>query len=137
MPVLAAQFLASGGTLLLLAVTALTLGIVGKEAFPRQQGRNQAFNHLGILFAAGLITLGTARFGPAVAFWVLGAMAAAAIAATLAMPGRCLNCRRSFGWKEEDEQAPDRSSYRQIFSDTASSCWPWRSPCSSSAMAGC
>ena len=118
-PVLAAQFLAAaGGTLLLLAVTALTLGIVGKEAFPRQQGRNQAFNHLGILFAAGLITLGTARFGPAVAFWVLGAMAAAAIAATLAMPADAWNCRRSFGWKEEDEQAPDRSSYRQIFSDT-------------------
>lgn len=118
-PVLAAQFLAAaGGTLLLLAVTALTLGVVGKEAFPRQQGRNQAFNHLGILTAAGLITLGTAQFGPQIAFWVLAGMAAAAIAATLAMPQDAWNGRRSVGWKEEDEAAPDRSPYRQLFSDT-------------------
>ena len=51
---------AAGGTLLLPAVTALTLGIVGKDRFPKQQGRNQAFNHLGILLAAGGISLGTA-----------------------------------------------------------------------------
>ncbi|ABY29957.1 major facilitator superfamily MFS_1 [Methylorubrum extorquens PA1] len=117
-PVLAAQFLAAaGGTLLLLAVTALTLGVVGKEAFPRQQGRNQAFNHIGILIAAGLITLGTAHFGSEIAFWVLGAMAAAAIAATLAMPARAFNQRRAAGWKEEDEAEPARSSYFQIFSN--------------------
>lgn len=119
LPVLAAQFLAAaGGTLLLLAVTALTLGVVGKDAFPRQQGRNQAFNHVGILIAAGLITVGTARFGPEIAFWVLGAMAAAAIAATLAMPARAFNGRRAAGWKEEeDEAAPARSSYAQVFTN--------------------
>ncbi len=60
---------AAGGTLLLPAVTALTLGIVGKDRFPKQQGRNQAFNHLGILLAAGGISLGTGAFGPAIAFW--------------------------------------------------------------------
>ncbi|KQT58621.1 hypothetical protein ASG52_21030 [Methylobacterium sp. Leaf456] len=38
---------AAGGTLLLLAVTAPTLGGLGKEVFPRQQGRNQASNHRG------------------------------------------------------------------------------------------
>ncbi len=119
-PVLAAQFLAAaGGTLLLLAVTALTLGVVGKDAFPRQQGRNQAFNHVGILIAAGLITLGTAHFGPEIAFWVLGGMAAAAIAAALAMPARAFNARRAAGWKEEDaeHEAPARSSYARIFTN--------------------
>ena len=50
----AAQLLAAaGGVLLLPAVTELTLGIVGKDRFPKQQGRNQAYNHLGILVAAG------------------------------------------------------------------------------------
>lgn len=117
-PVLAAQFLAAaGGTLLLLAVTALTLGVVGKEAFPRQQGRNQAFNHVGILIAAGLITFGTSHFGPEIAFWVLGGMAAAAIAAALAMPGRAFNRRRAAGWKEEDESEPARSTYAQVFTN--------------------
>lgn len=52
--VLCAQLLAAaGGTLLLPAVASLTLGIVGKDRFPAQQGRNQAFNHIGILVAAG------------------------------------------------------------------------------------
>ena len=85
--VLAVQLLAAaGGTLLLPSVTALTLGIVGKDAFPHQQGRNQAFNHAGILVAAGAISFGTVWFGPAIAFWVLGGMATAAIIATATTP---------------------------------------------------
>lgn len=116
-PVLLAQFTAAaGGTLLLPAVTALTLGIVGKDAFPRQQGRNQAFNHVGILIAAGAITLGTPVFGPAIAFWVLGGMAAAAIAAAATTPGDAFNGRRAVGWGDEDE-APARAPVRGIFAD--------------------
>ncbi len=92
--VLCAQlFAAAGGTLLLPAVAALTLGIVGKDRFPAQQGRNQAFNHVGILIAAGAISLGTGYFGPAIAFWVLGGMAVLAILATLTTP--------SDAWREE------------------------------------
>ena len=112
--VLAAQLLAAaGGTLLLPAVAALTLGIVGKDGFPRQQGRNQAFNHVGILIAAGGISLGTATFGPAIAFWVLGGMAVAAIVATLTTPAEAWNRRRAVGWKE-DEDEPARSGLRQV-----------------------
>ena len=96
--VLAAQLLAAaGGVLLLPAVMELTLGIVGKDRFPQQQGRNQAFNHLGILIAAGIISFGTAHLGPAVAFWVLGAMAVLAIVATATTPGHCYNGRRAVG----------------------------------------
>ncbi|GEP10714.1 MFS transporter [Methylobacterium gnaphalii] len=114
--VLAAQSLAAaGGTLLLLAVTSLTLGMVGKQAFPRQQGRNQAFNHIGILAAAGLIALGTPYWGAAVSLWVLGAMAAAAIVATVTMPRHSWECRRSFGWEDhEGDDAPHRSATRQV-----------------------
>ena len=119
--VFTAQLLAAaGGTLLLPAVTALTLGIVGKDRFPSQQGRNQAFNHVGILIAAGAITLGTARFGPAVAFWVLGIMAVLAIAAALATPASAWSQRRAVGWKEdgaEEADAPQRAGIRTVLAD--------------------
>ena len=113
--VFAAQMIAAaGGTLLLPAVTALTLGIVGKERFPKQQGRNQAFNHLGILLAAGLISLGTGWLGAAVAFWVLGAMAVLAIVATVTTPGHCYSERRAVGWKEEGDDQPERAGWKSV-----------------------
>lgn len=112
--VFTAQFLAAaGGTLLLPAVAALTLGIVGKDRFPKQQGRNQAFNHVGILVAAGAISVG-APFGPAVAFYVLGGMAVAAILATLSTPAGAWSRRRAVGWNEEDQDEPERSGIRQV-----------------------
>ena len=108
--VLVAQFLAAaGGTLLLPAVSALTLGIVGKDGFPKQQGRNQAFNHLGILAAAGGISAGAGVFGPAIAFWVLGGMALAAIVATLTTPADAWSRRRAVGWEEDADAEPARS----------------------------
>ncbi len=105
MGVLAAQFLAAaGGTMLLPALTALTLGIVGKAAFPRQQGRNQAFNHAGILAAAVLVAGGARLVGPAAAFLVLGGMAVAAIAAVWATPAAAWNRRRARGWQEDAQE---------------------------------
>lgn len=102
--VVAAQFLtAAGGTLVLPAMASLTLGVVGKSRFPRQQGRNQAFNHGGLLTAA-LLVGGTSLLGPGAAFWVLAAMAAAAIVAIAVMPGDAWNGRRAHGWKEEETE---------------------------------
>lgn len=98
-----AEFLASaGGTLVVPALTALTLGVVGKSAFPKQQGRNQAANHAGVFVAALLIQQSTRFAGPSASFWVLGGMALAAIAATAAMPGAAWNGRRAHGWKEDE-----------------------------------
>ncbi len=117
--VAAAQFLASaGGTLVVPAVTALTLGMVGKAAFPRQQGRNQAFNHVGIVAAAVLIWFGTQRFGTGIAFWVLGAMALLAIVAVWSMPADAWNGRRALGWREDEpDDASDRSPLRALVKD--------------------
>ena len=116
--VLGAQLLAAiGGTLLLLAITALTLGIVGKEAFPRQQGTNQAFNHVGILTAAALIGLGTPYLGPATALWILGAMAAATVAAAAMMPANAWHPHRCCGWEEDAKETPKRHSVRQALSN--------------------
>ena len=108
--VLAAQLLAaSGGTMVMPAVTSLTLGIAGKNAFPRQQGRNQAFNHGGVLSAAFLISAATGWIGPGAAFWVLGAMAVLAIAAIATTPARTWNGRRAHGWQEDEPDEADRS----------------------------
>ncbi len=107
--VLLAQFVAAaGGTLVLPAMTSLTLGIVGKAAFPRQQGRNQAFNHGGILAAALLIGGGARLLGDGIAFPVLGAMALAAMAAVATTPGNAWNGRRAHGWKEDEPDEADR-----------------------------
>ena len=108
--VLLAQFLAaSGGTLLLPALTSLTLGIVGKGRFPAQQGRNQAFNHAGIVSAALLIAAGGAIGDPDAAFLVFGAMALAAIASVVTTPARAWNGRRAHGWQEDEPDEQDRS----------------------------
>jgi len=116
--VAAAQLVAgAGGTLLIPAVTALTLGLVGKERFPKQQGRNQAFNHVGILIAAGIIGVATPYAGPAVAFWVLGAMAIAVAVAAATTPKASWNSRRAVGWKEDEEETPARSPLLRTFRD--------------------
>ena len=107
--VLASQFVAAaGGTLMLPALTSLTLGIVGKTAFPRQQGRNQAFNHGGILAAALLVGGGARLLGPGAAFLVLGGMALAAIIAVATTPADAWNGRRAHGWKEDEPDEADR-----------------------------
>ena len=108
--VLAAQFLAaSGGTLVPPALTSLTLGIVGKAAFPRQQGRNQAFNHGGVLAAALLVGGGAKVLGAGAAVSVLAGMALAAIAGIATTPARAWNGRRAHGWQEDEPDEADRS----------------------------
>ncbi len=108
--VLLAQFLAaSGGTLLLPALTSLTLGIVGKGKFPGQQGQNQAFNHAGIVIAALLIAAGGALGVGHTAFVVFGAMAMAAIGSVVTTPRRAWNGRRAHGWQEDEPDEQDRS----------------------------
>jgi len=107
--VLAAQFLAAtGGTIVPPAMTALTLGIVGKASFPRQQGRNQAWNHVGILSAAVLIQVGASGIGAGVAFWILAAMAVGSLVAIAATPGSAWNACRAHGWNEAETATPDK-----------------------------
>ncbi len=115
--VAASQLLtAAGGTLLLPTLTLLTLGIVGKPLFPRQQARNQACNHAGIVAAALLIYLTGPVLGPAAPFLVLGSMALAAIAAVAATPAAAFNGRRAHGWQEDE---PDDLKHRSPLRDMA------------------
>jgi MFS family permease len=73
------------------ALAAITLGIVGTRSFSRRIGRNESFNHAGNA-TAGAITGGLAYcFGPVVVFWVLGAMAALSVMATLWIPADAID----------------------------------------------
>ncbi|UMB71242.1 MFS transporter [Mycobacterium paraterrae] len=73
------------------ALAAVTLGVVGARRFSRRIGRNESFNHAGNA-TAGAITGGLAYgFGPVVVFWVLAAMAALSVVATLRIPGEAID----------------------------------------------
>lgn len=117
--VLASQFLTgAGGALLLPALTLLTLGIVGKRKFPSQQGRNQAFNHAGIVFAAIVIGLAGPVLGLGAPFWIFGSMAFAAIVAVAITPIHAFNGRRAHGWAEsEPDEIEHRSAMRNVISN--------------------
>jgi MFS family permease len=117
--VLTSQFLTgAGGALLLPALTLLTLGIVGKQKFPHQQGRNQAFNHAGIVFAAILIGAGGPVLGLGAPFLIFGSMAFAAIIAVVITPMHAFNGRRAHGWEEnEPDDVEHRSTMREVLSN--------------------
>ncbi|MCI0753756.1 MFS transporter [Teichococcus vastitatis] len=110
--VLAAHGLATiGGILVLPAVTAFTLGIVGKKDFPRQHGRNEAFNHAGIQFSALMIVGGATLLGPDVSLFVMAAMALGAILAVAAAPGKAWSAARATGEDDGDAEAGGQLSH--------------------------
>ncbi len=101
--VIAAQVVAAlGGVLMAPAVMALTLGIVGKERFPRQQGSNQAWNHAGNVAAAVMVAAATFVVGATAAFWVLAGMAAASLASLLIIPADAIDAQRASGHVASD-----------------------------------
>jgi len=76
--VLSSQFgVAAGAALIPPALTALTLGLVGKDAFPTQQGRNQAWNHAGNVLASAAIAWLAGQEAGLAAFFVFAGMAVA------------------------------------------------------------
>ena len=73
------------------AIAAISLGIVGHRRFAARNGRNEAFNHGGNAVAAA-IAAGTAYLlGPAVVFYLLGALAVASLASVLAIPAAAID----------------------------------------------
>jgi MFS family permease len=68
------------------AITAVTLGIVGRKAFSHRIGRNESFNHAGNAFAAMAAGLTAYLWGPTVVFYLLAAMAFASLLSVLGIP---------------------------------------------------
>jgi MFS family permease len=82
---------AAAGAIFAPAIAAVTLGIVGPQAFARRTGRNEAFNHAGNAVAAAIAGVTAYSFGPIVVFWLLATMAIASIFATLAIPAGAID----------------------------------------------
>ncbi len=100
------------------ALAAITLGLVGARRFARRIGRNESFNHAGNA-TAGAITGGLAYgFGPVVVFWVLAAMAAVSVVATLWIPGDAIDHDLARGMDHAAGQAhPRPAGFRALFHD--------------------
>jgi MFS family permease len=100
------------------ALAAITLGVVGARRFSRRIGRNESFNHAGNA-TAGAITGGLAyAFGPVVVFWVLAAMAALSVAATLWIPGEAIDHDHARGMDHTaDDAHPQPSGFAALLHD--------------------
>jgi MFS family permease len=106
------------GSIFAPALAAVTLGLVGARHFSRRIGRNESFNHAGNA-TAGVITGGLAYgFGPVVVFWVLAAMAALSVAATLWIPGDAIDHDRARGMDHSGGDAhPQPSGFAALLHD--------------------
>jgi MFS family permease len=83
-PVAIAQgFVGASDALLPPSIAALSLGIVGRAAFTRRVGRNEAFNHAGNAFTATLAGVGGYLIDPAAALWLVAIFAAMSVVAVL------------------------------------------------------
>jgi MFS family permease len=92
LPVAIAQSLAGvASSIFAPGIAAITLGIMGPKAFTRRTGRNEAFNHAGNAVAAVLAGAGAYVMGPVAVFYLMAAMAACSIAATLAVPASAID----------------------------------------------
>jgi MFS family permease len=73
------------------AITAISLGAVGRQAFSRRIGRNEAFNHAGNAFAAVAAGVSAYMWGPTVVFYLLAAMALASLVSVLTIPAAAID----------------------------------------------
>jgi len=90
------------------AIAAITLGVVGHAAFTRRVGRNETFNHAGNACAAALAGAAAWRFGPAVVFYLLAAMAMLSVVSVLAIPPRAIDHDLARGLHDAAPGAPAR-----------------------------
>ena len=88
-------------------VAALSLGIVGRHAFTRRIGRNEAFNHAGNATAAAMAGISAYFFGPTVVFWLLAGMAVASVCALLSIPREVIDDRIARGLDAGDADEAD------------------------------
>lgn len=96
--VYAAQVLIGGaGPFLGPTVAAITLGIVGVNAFDRQFGRNQAFNSAGNVFTAILIAGVSYKFGYRAIFFVPVVLSVPAVLSVFAIEGRHIDYAQARG----------------------------------------
>ena len=111
--VTAAQFLIGGsGAFIGPLLAAITLGIVGKEGFDRQFGRNQAFNSSGNVFAALLLAAVSYSLGNRAIFFTAALLAIPAVLYLSRIDGRAIDYSRARGGDRRDAKPSANSAER-------------------------
>jgi MFS family permease len=93
------------------AIAAVTLGIVGREAFSKRVGRNECFNHAGNAFAAVVAGLSAYMWGPTVVFYLLAAMAIASVISALAISADAIDHNVARGLDEDPHRTQEPATH--------------------------
>jgi MFS family permease len=96
------------------AVTGMTLGIVRQAGFPRQNGRNQAFNHAGNMVGAGLSGLLGWQFGFAAVLWLAAAFGALSILSVMLVPAGAIDDDAARGMQAHGQGSETASGLRVL-----------------------
>ncbi len=88
------------------AVSAISLGIVGRKAFTRRVGRNEAWNHAGNVATAITAGLGGYLIAPGAVLWIAAALAAASIVAVHRIDPRAIDHDVARGEEEGADGTP-------------------------------
>ncbi len=99
------------------AVAGMTLGIARQAGFPRQNGRNQAYNHAGNMVGAGLSGILGWQFGFDAVLWLAAAFGVLSITSVLLVPADAIDNRAARGMKE-DGDANERASGMRVLLQT-------------------
>ena len=101
------------GAVIPLAIAGITLGLVRQSGYPRQLGRNEAFNHAGNVTAALLCGVFGYLFGLGAVFVVMAVMAVASIAAASQIDPARIDHRAARGLA--DEPASPGTAFSVLF----------------------
>ncbi|HLX38021.1 MAG TPA: MFS transporter [Candidatus Binataceae bacterium] len=100
-----------------LAITAITIGIVGRDRFARRMGRNEAFNHGGNVFGAALAGILSRVIDQSAIFYFAAMMGFATAATSMAIREEDIDHRAAREAREDADGTPQTASWREIFAD--------------------
>jgi MFS family permease len=89
-----------------LAISAISLGIVGRSAFTKRIGRNEAWNHAGNVATAIAAGVAGYAFAPVSVLWIVAALSVGSIAAVSRVDPHAINHYAARG-EDQDAAAPE------------------------------
>jgi MFS family permease len=98
------------------AVNGITLGIVRQAGFPRQNGRNQAFNHAGNMVGAALSGLLGWQFGLSAVLWLVAMFGVLSIVSVALIPAAAIDHNAARGLNEDAGGGDKASGLRVLLS---------------------
>lgn len=121
--VYSAQFLIGGaGAFLAPTVAAITLGIVGHQAFDKQFGRNQGFNSAGNVFTALLVAYASYKFGYRAIFIIAASLAVPAAVSLFNVEPTQIDYARARGSTDADGE-PRAAGLLSLLGDRVLMCF--------------